>query len=338
MNIFKNKTIKHLAKKALLACYNLLCFIFLNPAAMKLLEFMAKYGYGSNRCLKKGFLPMPVHYYSPIPDIEDLKKRKIWAKESTLAGIDFNIKNQLLLLDEIGKNFGAECDWPVEKNKEYDFFTDNGSFGYGCAVSAHGLIRKYKPKKVIEIGSGFSSIIITDALKINKKQTNKKYDYTIIDPFPSAGVLNKRVKYNRLIKKGVELTDLEIFTKLGKNDILFIDSSHVSKIGNDVNFLFLDVLPHLKPGVIVHVHDIALPKDYSQSYFTKETFRQFWTEQYLLQSFLIYNSQFEVLLAMDYIMSQKAARFKKAFKTFDEDVHKDISGSFWMRRRLNGKN
>ena len=115
----------------------------------------------------------------------------------------------------------------------------------------------------------------------------------------------------------VELINVDFFKQLSKNDILFIDSSHTVRIGSDVNYLILDVLPRLAPGVIVHFHDISLPDEYTKVYATNPRFRMFWTEAYLLQAFLCYNSQFEVLLAMHYLMTQQKEAFRSAFPRYD---------------------
>lgn len=313
-------------RKSLFSMINL---IFLNPINLEVFKRVAMYGYGSNKCLKKGFLPLPVHFYSPIPDIKDLNKRKIWDKRNKLTGISFNAKEQLKLIATLGRKFGQECFWPLNPTKNpADFYIDNTGFSFGCAALLYTMIKESNPQKIIEIGSGQSSKIIAQAIMANK---NNCY-YTIIDPYPGKYVAGKKIKFNRLIKKRVELTDPKIFDQLDKNDILFIDSSHTVKIGSDVNFLFLEILPRLRPGVIVHIHDIALPYEYSKSYATNESFRQFWTEQYLLQSFLIGNHHYKVLLAMAYIMKDHLSEFKRAFQHYKPEIHKLTSGSFWMRK------
>jgi hypothetical protein len=135
-----------------------------------------------------------------------------------------------------------------------------------------------------------------------------------------------------LIKERVELTDIKLFDQLRENDVLFIDSSHTVRTGGDVNYLILDVLPRLAPGVIVHFHDISLPYEYSQVYFTNPSFRVFWTEAYLLQAFLSLNSQYEILLAMNYLMSDCLEEFCSAFPHFEPAKNWANSGSFWIRR------
>ena len=130
-----------------------------------------------------------------------------------------------------------------------------------------------------------------------------------------------------MIETKVQDVDVEFFSQLESGDILFIDSSHTVKIGGDVNYLFLEVLPRLKAGVIVHVHDIFFPFEYRRDWVLEE-FR-FWTEQYLLQAFLIFNSEFEVLMANSYLNHYHRPDLKAAFP----DLRRWIGGSFWMRRK-----
>lgn len=287
-------------------------------------------GRGSNKCLEKGYLPVPISYHSPIPDITDLKKRRIWSKKTSLKGIDFNPQNQLALLKKLGKRYGKECQWPLNKIEDKtQFYVNNCSFSFGCAAALHSLIRHFKPQRVIEIGSGNSSRVIAQSLTLN--QNNVQYD--IIDPYPPDFISRKLIKFSRLYPKRVELMRPEFFERLGKDDILFIDSSHSVRLGGDVNFLYLEILPRLKPGVIIHLHDIQLPFEYPQVYAISETFRQFWTEQYLLQAFLIHNHGFEILLGMNYLMKDHLDDFRQAFPAYDPKKHKFISSSFWLKRK-----
>jgi hypothetical protein len=132
----------------------------------------------------------------------------------------------------------------------------------------------------------------------------------------------------QLIEKGVQQVTLAVFQELEANDVLFIDSSHVVRVGGDVDFLFLEVLPRLKPGVIIHVHDIYLPLPGRRDWVMEE--RRFWNEQQLLQAFLIGNSEIEVLFANAYANRKFPDQMKAAFPSSPWWG----GGSFWMRRRL----
>jgi len=293
---------------------------------------MAESGEGTDACLKLGCLPMLVHFYSPVPDIADLKGREVWAKRSALAGIDLQVEKQLALLERLGRDFGTECDWPRDDPGEgLRFFTNNPSFSFGCAAATHLLIREFKPRRIIEIGSGASSRVIAAAIRSNTIAGAPPADYTIIDPYPGP-LIHKVPGITRVIPQRVELVDLGVFDQLGAGDILFIDSGHTVRIGGDVNFLILDVLPRLQPGVLTHVHDIPMPFEYAEVYFTNPRFRMFWTESYLLQAFLCFNSRFEILLAMNLIMSDYPDAFRSALPAYNPEVHRTSSHSFWIRR------
>jgi hypothetical protein len=306
-------------------------FLLFMPIWAKFFKKVALTGEGTDICLQNGFLPLPVHFYSPVPDLADLKQRKIWDKKSALTGIDFQPEQQIQLLRELGKKYGAECSWsPQPTGNPMDFHTENNSFSFGCAASLHSIIRNYRPAHIIEVGSGNSSRIISNALARNAEDGTPA-KYTIIDPYP-AELIKTLPKVSRVISEKVEVTDIQRFEELGQNDILFIDSGHTVRAGGDVNFLYLDVLPRLAPGVIIHIHDINLPYEYSEKYFTNPAFRVFWTEAYLLQAFLCLNPHFEVLLGMHYLITDHQDTFCAAFPSYNPAVHKSTSVSFWIRR------
>jgi hypothetical protein len=293
---------------------------------------MAETGSGTDACLEQGCLPMRVHYYSPVPDITDLRARRVWARRTPMAGIDMREAHQLALLAELGRDFGGECRWPHDPGRdEGEFYTDNSSFSYGCAAATHALIRRFQPRRVIEVGSGFSSRVIAAALRMNEKDSGQQAEYTVVDPFPGEA-LERLPGVGRVLRERVELLEANLFQALGENDILFVDSGHTVRAGGDVNFLVLDLLPVLTPGVIVHFHDIALPYEYAEVYFTNPQFRVFWTEAYLLQAFLCHNAAYEILLAMNFLMREHAAAFRSAWPHYDPGVHRFPSHSFWIRR------
>ena len=300
----------------------------------KLVNTMARTGAGTDECLNNGSLPVPVDFYYPVPDIKDLDARKIWDKRSHLSGINFNLDFQLKLLKDLGGKFSNECKWPYSSKDQSKFHLDNSiPFSFGCAALTHCIIRNYKPKTIIEFGSGNSSKVIASAIKKNiTEQKSSKVNYIIIDPFPSNLIKRNEIEsISKLYEKKAENIELKIFKALQKNDILFVDSSHVVRTGSDVNFAILDILPILNPGVIVHFHDIPMPFEYNKLYFTTPDFRVFWTESYLLQAFLINNEKVEILCALKYLMTKKIALFSKVFSHYNPIKHKLISESFWIR-------
>jgi hypothetical protein len=192
------------------------------------------------------------------------------------------------------------------------------------ALVAYCMVRHFQPRLIIEVGSGFSSLVLGQAAAKNKNSA-----LVCIDPFPGELLRNRDdvPALQLLIEAKVQDVDLEFFSQLKSGDILFIDSSHTVKIGGDVNYLFLEVLPRLNKGVIVHVHDIFFPFEYRRDWVLDE-FR-FWTEQYLLQAFLTLNSDFEVLLGSYYLSRYHEDQLQAAFP----NLARWIGGSFWMRRK-----
>jgi hypothetical protein len=275
---------------------------------------------------RHGFHVTPVHFYQPIPDTRSLSET-LWDRPSELVGINMNDAMQLDLLRNHFPKFRHEYDqFAVEPTGEPGrFHFNNGLFDGTDALVAYCMIRHFQPRLIIEVGSGFSSLVAAEAIARNKNSA-----LICIEPFPLDFLRQGFRGLHSLIEKKVEDMDLDFFSQLESGDILFIDSSHTVKIGGDVNYLFLEVLPRLKPGVIVHVHDIFLPFDYRRDWVMDEL--RFWSEQYLLQAFLSFNSEFEVLMANAYL----AHRYMKELNATFTNSPWWGGGSFWMRRKPPG--
>ena len=264
-----------------------------------------------------GFHVTPVHFYQPIPDTRELPET-LWKQPSDLVGIDMNDEMQIDLLRNHFTKFQEECsNFPAEPPPG-----QRRPFRGVDALAAYCMVRHFQPRLIIEVGSGFSSLALGQAAAKNKNSA-----LICIDPFPSDFLRKGFPGLRSSIEEKIQDIDLEFFSQLQSSDILFIDSSHTVKIGGDVNYLFLEVLPRLKPGVIVHVHDIFLPFEYRRDWVLDE-FR-FWNEQYLLQAFLTFNSEFEVLLANSYLNHCHQQDLKAAFGNLPSWA----GGSFWMRRK-----
>src|ERR1041385_9485479 len=182
------------------------------------------------------------------------------------------------------------------------------------------MVRHFQPRLIIEVGSGFSSLALGEAAS-----KNGFAPIICIEPFPRDFLRSGFPGLQTLIEKNVQEINLEFFSQLESGDILFIDSSHTVRIGGDVNYLFLEVLPHLKPGVIVHVHDIFFPFEYPRKWAMEQ--RRFWTEQYLLQAFLAFNGEFEVLVGAQYLLAHWSEQVRATFP--NSPALK--GGSFWMQ-------
>jgi hypothetical protein len=275
---------------------------------------------------RHGFHVTPAHFYQPIPDTQSLPET-LWTRPSELVGVDMKEAMQLALLrDHFPKfrdEYGQFATKPSEQNR---FYLGNQLFDDVDALVAYCMVRHFQPRLIIEVGSGFSSLVLGDAVAKNTASS-----LICIEPFPREFLREGFPGLQSLMEQKVQDIDLDFFAQLESRDILFIDSSHTVKIGGDVNYLFLEVLPRLKPGVIVHVHDIFLPFEYRRDWVLDE-FR-FWAEQYLLQAFLTFNSEFEVLMANNYLNQYHEEELKAAFPNLSSWG----GGSFWMRRKAGTK-
>lgn len=266
---------------------------------------------------KLGIHVLPVHYYSPIPDTRVLrKKRELWTRELSLAGIELNINGQKKFLETVTLPFQDEyMSFPRERtDNPLQYYLNNGSFGFVSGQMHYSILRFFKPKRVIEVGSGYSTLVSMAALKRNAFEGHN-CEFTAVEPYPSQ-FLSKATNIT-FIKRKVEDLDLDLFNSLSKNDLLFIDSSHTVKIGGDVNFLYLKVLPALKKGVIVHIHDIQFPFEYFKLYALEN--HCFWQEQYLVQAFLMYNNAFKVLWCASYMHHKYPELIRKYFSPYPQD-------------------
>ena len=247
----------------------------------------------SKLILKKiGIFPLTSNYYEPSFNFDNLKKNL--SEKRSLPGINFNIENQIKNLKQLDYKKELE-NLNLENNSpNFNFNIDNNFFEAGDAEIYYQMIRYHKPKKIIEIGSGQSSLIAMEAINNNKQIDNFITELTCIEPFE-----NKWLEKNdiRVIRNKVEEIDTDIFTDLNKNDILFIDSSHVIKPQGDIIKIFLEILPKLKSGVIIHIHDIFSPRDYLENWLKIEN--RFFNEQYLLEGILDNSSRYKIMLSLN---------------------------------------
>ncbi|MCK4493272.1 MAG: class I SAM-dependent methyltransferase [Methylococcales bacterium] len=271
---------------------------FLYPAAW-LLKNIRKIGVHRLPLCKKifmqvGIFPICNHYYEPQFDNETLKKDL--AKDRNLQGIDWNISDQLKTLE--GFTFSNELlTIKKEKTKDLDFYLNNNAFESGDAEYWYQIIRKVKPKRILEVGSGHSTLMAIKAIKKNQHENpNYKCKHICIEPYEMDWLEKTEVS---VVREKVEDVDLSFFSQLQKNDILFIDSSHIIRPQGDVLFEYLELLPSLNVGVIVHVHDIFSPKNYGKQWLEDEV--RFWNEQYLLEAFLSHNSSWKIVGALNYL-------------------------------------
>jgi len=269
-----------------------------------------------------GFHLLPNHFYSPVPTVSELPA-SIWKTRMDLEWIGA-VDAQLALVARClrwAQELIATAKLPAAADGRYRF--SETSFPPLDAVVYYGVLREFKPTRVLEIGSGASTQIAAQAAL-----SGDAMQVECIDPFPNALVRRGLKGLTRLIDKRVQDVPFEKFDSLRENDILFIDSSHVSKIGSDVNYLVLRVLPRLSPGVLVHFHDIFLPYEYPRPWI--QDLRYFWNEQYLVQAFLAFNDQFQVLISNSLLSTEHGERvFGMA-----PGMPKQGGASLWIQRVL----
>ncbi len=272
---------------------------------------------------ERGVHVTPVHFYEPIPELRTLDD-KLWSEPQRLCGIEMNPARQSHFLRDVFPAFRKEYEQiPIDNPEQNDsFYLANGRFEGLDPLLAYCMVRHFRPSQIVEVGSGYSTLILAQAARVNGET-----ELHSIEPFPvdflTAGVPG----LTSLLVSKVEEVDPSFFSRLTAGDFLFIDTSHVVRIGGDVNYLFLEVLPRLNPGVIVHVHDIFFPYEYPQDWVMER--RRFWTEQYLLQAFLVFNSEFEVLVSSGYLKATYPEEVAEVFPA----AAPWTGGSFWMKRK-----
>ena len=241
-------------------------------------------------------------YYSPIPSLREVRRREdeIFARPPearTLPGIDLNEAGQLALLDTVAR-FYPEQPFAEKRQEGLHYYFGNDYFSYSDALFLYGIIRHARPARIVEVGSGYSSCVILDT---NERFFGGRIKCRFIDPDLSRlRSLASRADLERVeaIEKPVQAVDARLFEELAAGDILFIDSSHVSKVGSDLNRILFEVVPALRPGVLVHFHDVFWPFEYPRSWVYQG--RAF-NEAYLLRAFLQYNGAFRIALFTSFL-------------------------------------
>jgi hypothetical protein len=253
----------------------------------------------------------PGHFYSPIPDLAEIKRdRKIIFDQSSqdLRGIRINKVGQLAL----GQDFASvyhELNFPDKKEKTHRFYFDNNYFSYGDAIALYGFLRVFKPQKIIEVGSGFSSAMILDVR--DKFSLQDEMRLTFIEPFPQrlmSLLMENDQQTCQIIPRRVQDIPLDLFGDLDANDILFIDSSHTAKTNSDVLHMLFVVLPSLKPGVLIHFHDVLWPFEYPLSWLNEG---RAWNEAYFVRAFLQDNEAYEIVFFNDYLATHHSSFLNK---------------------------
>jgi len=269
-----------------------------------------------------GVFPIRNHYYEPQFDNQSPKPD--FSKDRNLPGIDWNISIQLETIKRF--TFSQElADIPQERPKSTKFYLNNGAFESGDAEYWYQLIRTIKPRRIFEIGSGNSTLMAIKAINRNHDDDpHYECEHICIEPYEMPWLEEAGAS---VVRKKAEDVELSFFSKLQDNDVLFIDSSHIIRPQGDVTFEYLELLPSLNKGVIVHVHDIFSPKNYPKQWLLDEVL--FWNEQYLLEAFMSHNTSWSILGALNYLHHNHYEKLKSVapFLTPEREP-----GSFYIQR------
>lgn len=267
------------------------------------------------------------HFYSPIVSKVDLDsyENDLWKENlaEIIPGIDLRPEQQKTLLTEFSKYY-KDLPFTEEKLENNRYCFKNGTYSYTDGIILYSVIRHFKPKRIIEIGSGYSSAVMLDT----REKFALEINLTFIEPYPKLlySLFKENDKKNcAVFDSRVQSVPLKEFEKLQANDILFIDSSHVSKTGSDVNYELFKILPSLSSGVIIHIHDMFFPFEYPKEWVYEG---RNWNEIYLLHAFLSHNQDYEILLFSHYMHTMHKSAFKNMPLSY-----KNPGGNLWLRKK-----
>ena len=275
-----------------------------------------------NTLMKIGVFPIRDHYYEP--QFDNRNPDPDFSHDRDLPGIDWNVKGQLRNLKNL--TFAQElADTPRERPDSLEFYLNNGMFESGDAEYWYQMIRSLKPRRIYEAGCGNSTLMAIKAINRNRDQDpNYECEHICIEPYEVPWLEDTGVS---VIRKKIEEVELSFFAQLEENDILFIDSSHMIRPQGDVLFEYLELLPSLNIGVMVHIHDIFSPRNYLREWLQDEV--RLWNEQYLLEAFLSHNSSWQVIGALNFLHHNHHQELKSVAPFLSPDRE---PGSFYIQK------
>jgi hypothetical protein len=274
---------------------------------------------------------LPGNFYFPLPDLtklaEPAEHARVWPDEPhAMPGIEWRPDAQVELCNEVFAR-QESISFPQESRAGVpEYSRASKRYPLIDAWVLQAFLRHLQPARVVEVGAGYSSLVTA---RVNREFFDEQAHFTAIDPYPLDFLERGVPGLTELRTERVQETPFEVFEQLGPNDVLFIDTSHTVKTGGDVPWIYNQILPRLNPGVVVHLHDIYLPWDYPEhSVFAGKG----WSELYLMQSFLVCNSAFEVLFGSHWMKRRHWGLLRRAFPDLlDEDIRREAS-SLWIRR------
>jgi hypothetical protein len=271
----------------------------------------------------KKFVP-PGHFYSPIPSEDEIKNAKTTIPPNVISGIDLNTEKQFELVGKFQKYYN-EMPFPETRDPKFRYYFKNDSYAYSDGFFLHSMIRHLEPNRIIEVGSGFSSCMTIDT---NQLFFDENIKLTFIEPYPEyfySLIREDDKNKTTILESKIQDVPLYLFKNLKENDILFIDSTHVSKFQSDVNYIIHEILPVLQKGVYIHFHDVFYPFEYPIKWIEQG---RAWSEQYLLRSFLQFNTCFDIVLFNTYLETMYRKQIEDRFPL----IFKNTGGSIWIKR------
>ncbi|MCG6895768.1 MAG: class I SAM-dependent methyltransferase [Thiocapsa sp.] len=296
-------------------------------------EFLRTKEFDGVRKKLRSLFAAPGHFYSPIVDVESIRQQfQAFTKtplSDALPAIHIRRDDQIRVWKELVP-FLKDIPFPDEKSPEYRYHFTNPAFSYGDGGILHAMLRRFRPRRLVEVGSGWSSACAIDTID---GYLDGAVDVSFVEPFPELliGLLGEdTVSRVKIHANAVQSTDMEVFKRLESGDFLFIDSTHVMKTGSDVCHELFNILPALNPGVFVHFHDIFWPFEYGQDWVLKEN--RSWNEIYGLHAFLMYNNAFEIMFFNHYFGHHCRDLVQSDYPA----MLKNIGGSIWLRKTGDG--
>jgi len=268
----------------------------------------------------------PGHYSNPYPSLTEISKweERIFTARDTIPGVELRLADQFQLLNRLAEYY-KEQPFRDEKDPSTRYYFLNPMFAYADGIFLYLLLRHFRPARVIEIGSGFSSALMLD---VAERFLAPQPQFTFIDPAPTrleALLSAKDRERVQILARPVQEVPLTLFDQLGKNDILFLDTSHIAKTGSDVTFEMFEILPRLKPGTIVHIHDILHSFEYHREWIYAQ---RGYNEVYFVQAFLMYNDAFRIELFPNDLIRRNPEWFERHMPL----CLRNPGGSLWLSK------
>jgi len=290
-------------------------------------DFLASAEFNGQAASKALFRP-PGHFYSPIVDPAEAGRHldALWAKPlpTRLPSIEID-RSEMVATWKSLVPFLSTVPFHEKRREPYRFFFDNPTYSWGDGSVLHAMIRRYKPRRLIEVGSGYSSACTIDTVE---HYLDWDCELTFIEPYAQKlrEVVGKDADRVRVFEKPVQQVPLSEFDRLQANDILFIDSTHIVRTGSDVCFELFEILPRLASGVLVHFHDIFWPFEYGRSWVVDEN--RSWNEIYAIRAFLTNSSAWNIVMFNDYLAKLERDLIEATFPEF----LRNTGGALWLRR------